>query len=190
MSENKTTRRPASIYHDGNQIKKAAENSDQSPEFVIEKIRRIPPEKFSLTDSILIAVGLMVLLDFGLANLFMYFSGGTLNNAITSLSNISVLGYNVAFVGIFTLIILRDSVEIKFRDVRGADQLLEVIIKRFNLKAPQSKNGQTIFKPTLCNVFMWPPQKMRVIKNGSFVTISGSYIFLRKVKKALRSYQN
>jgi hypothetical protein len=100
-----------------------------------------------------------------------------------------MLVYNVVFIGIFTISLLRDAIEIKFEDVREADKLLSYIIQRFGFKPPVKKGDQIIFKPTFYNLFMWSTQKMRVSINGNYATISGSFLFLRKVKKMLKSYQ-
>ncbi|MCF8365854.1 MAG: adenylate/guanylate cyclase domain-containing protein [Bacteroidales bacterium] len=156
---------------------------------VITSIRKISPEKFALIDTLIVAAGLMIIIDFGIVNALVYFENITFNQAIIKLSNVWMLVYNIFFLTVFTVILLRDAVEIKFEDVRGVDRLLSYIIQRFGFKPPVKKSGQIIFKPTFYNLLMWSTQKMRVAINGNNVTISGSYLFLRKVKKMLETYQ-
>jgi len=162
-----------------------AENSN----IVVKSITKIPPEKFSFVDALIVSVGLMIVLDFAIVNVLVYYKPITFNAAILKLSNIWTLIYNVIFVAIFTVSLLRDAVEIKFEDEGGADKLMGDLVKRFGLKPPVKKKGQFIFKPTFYNLLMWSTQKMRVSINGNYATISGSFLFLRKVKKMLKSYQ-
>jgi hypothetical protein len=137
-----------------------------------------------------VAVGIMVAVDFAIANLIVYLGGVSLNDAILLLSNrLWFVVYNLVSVLFFTIIFLRDSIEIHFEDVRGVDSMISHVIQRFGFSPPTRKNGILIFKPSVYNLLMWWSQKMRVSINGNHVTISGSYLFLMKVKKMLRAYR-
>lgn len=179
-----------SIYPEEFRLENVAEMNADKENFVIKNIHRIPPEKFSLIDSLLITVGILVLVDFAIAGFITYLTGITLNEAILNLSgDIWFLIYNVVFIFAFTLIFLRDSIKVDFEDVRGVDNMLSHIIQRFGFRPPERKNGILIFKPSVYNLLIWWSQKMRVSVNGNHVIISGSYIFLRKVKKMLKSFR-
>ncbi len=95
----------------------------------------------------------------------------------------------IVLVVFFTFIFLRDSVKIRFEDVRGVDEMISFIIRQFGFKPPKRKNGQLVYKPSAYNFLMWWSQSMRVAINGNDVTISGSFMFLRKVKKMLKAYR-
>ncbi len=189
IAENYTVSMLPSIYPDEYPIEKLSAIENEHSNIVIKSITKIPPEKFSFVDALIVSVGLMIVLDFAIVNALVYISEITFNAAILKLSNIWMLFYNIIFIAIFTVSLLRDAVEIKFEDVRGADKLLSYIIQRFGFKSPVKKGDQIVFKPTFYNLFMWSTQKMRVAINGNYVTISGSFLFLRKVKKMLKSYQ-
>lgn len=189
IAENYTVAILPSIYPDEFPIEKLSAEETGNSNIVIHSIKKIPPEKFSFVDALIVAVGLMIVLDFSIVNLLVYVSELTFNAAILKLSNLWMLAYNVIFISIFTISLLRDAVEIKFEDVRGADKLLSYIIQRFGFKPPVKKGDEIIFKPTFYNLIMWSTQKMRVSINGNYATISGSFLFLRKVKKMLKSYQ-
>ena len=179
-----------SIYPDEFPINQVSGASDTGRKFVINSMKRIPPEKFSFVDSLLVSVGAMVLIDFLIVNALIYYADYTLNQAILELSGRLWFGvYNIIFISFFTYIFLRDSVKIHFEDVRGVDEMLSFIIQRFGFKPPKRKDGQLIYKPTVYNFLMWWTQSIRVAINGNEVTISGSFMFLRKVKKMLKSYQ-
>ena len=179
-----------SVYPDEYRLEDVTEMTTGNRDFVIKSMKRIPPEKFSLIDSLLIAVGIMVVFDFAIANLIIYLTGITLNEAILLLSNsIWFLAYNLIFIPVFAIIFLRDSIEIHFEDVRGVDRMISYVIQRFGFRPPVRKNGTLIFKPSVYNLLMWSSQKMRVSINGNHVVISGSFLFLRKVKKMLTSYR-
>ncbi len=179
-----------SIYPDEFRIDQLTEVSESGRDFVIKRIQRIPPEKFSLLDSLLITVGVMVAIDFGIANLIKYLTHASLNEVILELSGSLMFGiYNLVFIPLITITILRDSMKIDFEDVRGADELISFIIRQFGFKHPARKNGQLIFKPSVYNLLMWSSQKMRVSISGNHVTISGSFLFLRKVRKMLKAYR-
>jgi|GEM_PF-1632020 len=189
IAENYTVAVLPSIYPDEFPIEKLSAEERENSNIVIHSITKIPPEKFSFIDALIVAVGLMIVMDFSIVNMLVYVSDLTFNAAILKLSNIWMLAYNIVFIGLFTISLLRDAVEIKFEDVRGADKLLSYIIQRFGFKPPVKKGDEIIFKPTFYNLIMWSTQKMRVSINGNYATISGSFLFLRKVKKMLRSYQ-
>ena len=179
-----------SVYPEEFMLGDISEISAGKEDFVIKSMKRIPPEKFSLIDSIFIAVGLMVVVDFAMVNLITYLTSITFNEAILLLSNsIWFLAYNIIFIPVFAIIFLRDSIEIHFEDVRGVDRMISYVIQRFGFSPPVRKNGILIFKPSVYNLLMWSSQKMRVSVNGNRVMISGSYLFLRKVKKMLKSYR-
>lgn len=159
--------------------------------FVISEMKRISPEKFSLIDSMLISLAIIVLLDFGVANLIINLSDITLNEAILALSSsVWFLICNLLAIIAFTITFLRDCVNIRFEDVRDTDQLISFIIQRFGFRPPERRNGQLVFRPSVYNLVMWSSQKMRVAINGNHMTISGSYLFLRKVKKMLKAWEN
>jgi len=179
-----------SIYPDRFPIDQVSDAKATGREFVIKSMQRIPPEKFSIVDSFLVAAGLMVAIDFIIANTLIYFNDFTLNQAILKLSGNLWFGiYNIVFILFLTIVILRDSVKIHFEDVRGVDEMISFIIQQFGFKPPVKKNGQLVYKPSAYNFWMWWTQKMKVAINGNHVTISGSFMFLRKVRKMLKSYQ-
>lgn len=179
-----------SIYPDTFPVKQITEAKTSGRDFVIKSMQRIPPEKFTLIDSMLVSVGIIVLIDFLIANLLIYYADYSLNQAILELSGKIGFGiYNLVFVVFFTFIFLRDSVKIHFEDVRGVDEMISFIIQQFGFKPPKRKDGMLIYKPSAYNFMMWWTQNMRVSINGNHVTISGSFMFLRKVKKMLKSYQ-
>lgn len=189
IAENYTVFQVPSIYPDLFPGTHLLDESNQNKQFVITSMRKIAPEKFALIDTLIVAAGLMITIDFGIVNALTYLDEITFNEAIIRLSNVWMLVYNLFFITVFTISLLRDAVEIKFEDVRGADQLLSFIIQRFGFKPPIKKGGQLVFKPTFYNLLMWSTQKMRVAINGNYVTISGSFLFLRKVRKMLETYQ-
>ena len=189
IAESYTVSMLPSIYPDEFPIENLLATETENISIEINSITKIPPEKFAFVDALIVAVGLMIVLDFGIVNFLVYLKQITFNAAILKLSNIWMLIYNLVFIAIFTVSLLRDAVEIKFDDVRGADKLLSYIIQRFGFKPPVKKGDQIIFKPTFYNLIMWSTQKMRVSINGNYATISGSFLFLRKVKKMLKSYQ-
>jgi class 3 adenylate cyclase len=157
--------------------------------FVIKSMNKISPEKFSLFDSFLFSL-------LGLFLLYVLMVAGIKITTRLSFEEIFEVidsepfwvPYSIFFIVIFTLSFLRDAVMIKFEDVRGADHLLSYIIRRFGFSAPQKKGEEIVFKPTLYNRLLWMTQKMRVSIHGNHVTVSGSYLFLRRVKKMLRQY--
>ncbi len=190
VAENYTIFQYPSIYPDQFPIQNInSAIGDENPDFVIKTIKRISPEKFSILDALIVSAGLMILMDFGIVKLRQYSAGISLNEAILQLSNIWMLIYTLASMVFFTLIFLRDAFEIKFEDVRGSDRMLSYIIQRFGFKAPVKKDHILIFRPSFYNRIFWFSQKMRITINGNFVSVSGSWFFLRKVKKALKSYQ-
>jgi hypothetical protein len=189
IAENYSVFQLPSIYPNEFPIQQNTNIETHSDDFIITSIKKIPPEKLSIVDAMLIAVGIMVALDFSIAYFTMKISDLSLNQAILKLSNYWMLFYSLIFTAIFTIILLRDAVEIKFEDVRGADQLLSYIIQRFGFNPPVKKDNHIVFKPTLYNSIMWSTQKMKVAINGNTITISGSFLFLRKVKRMLKSYQ-
>jgi class 3 adenylate cyclase len=190
LGETYTVYQRHSIYPEKFPPGQNAEEREGDRNIKILSMKRIPPEKFSLFDSLFVSAGLVVILFFFTANVVMRVGDVSLNEAIMALSGNTVfLVFMLFCLGIFTLFILRSSVEIQFEDVRGADSMLSYIIQRFGFKPPVKKSNIIIFKPTLYNVLMWSTQKMRVSINGNHVTISGSFIFLRKVKKMLKTFQ-
>jgi class 3 adenylate cyclase len=157
--------------------------------FVIKSMNKISPEKFSLVDSFLFSLlGLFLLYLLLVAGLSIA-TDLTFEEIVEIIDNEPFwLPYSIFFIVIFTLSFLRDAVMIKFEDVRGADHLLSYIIRRFGFSAPQKKGEEIVFKPTLYNRLFWMTQKMRVSIHGNHVTVSGSYLFLRRVKKMLTQY--
>lgn len=158
-------------------------------DFVITSMRKIPPEKLPLLDAIMLGFFTTVLFD-----IFIAFSIA-LNDPMTFAEVISdmlttgwILFHNLFFFALLTFLILRDAVEIKFLDVREADSLISYVIQQFGFRPPERENGKIIFRPSWYNRLMWQTQKMRVVINGNKMAISGSYLFLRRVKKMLRSY--
>lgn len=189
IAENYTVFQYPSIYPDEFPEGKHESSSPENQDFIITSIRKISPEKFSIVDAFIVAIGIIIAIDFAVVNALVYLSELTFNEAIIKLSNLWMLIYNLVFITIFTFSLWRDAVEIKFEDIRGADKLLSYIIQRFGFNPPVKKGAEIIFKPTFYNVIMWSTQKMRVTINGNYATISGSFLFLRKVRKMLKSYQ-
>lgn len=178
-----------SIYPDEFPLTENPKPTSTSHGFNIKSMTSIPPEKFSFVDSLLIALGIVVAYDFILANIIVKIYNDTLNEAILYLSNPGFLAVNLLFVALIVLIIMRSAVRIKFEDIKGVDHALNFIIKKAGFKDPYKRNGEIIFKPTIYNFLMWGTQKMRVSISGNSVFMSGSYIFIRRVKKLLRAYQ-
>jgi class 3 adenylate cyclase len=190
LAENYTVYQLPSIYPDDYPIEKTSSvNESKNLDFVITALRKIPPEKLNVLDSFLLAFFVIVALDIIIAFIISLNEDLTLSEALSEmLSNKFMIAHNIFFVFFLSFFILRDAVEIKFQDVRGADSLISYVIQRFGFRPPVRNNGQLIFKPTLYNRIMWQTQKMRVNISGNKMAISGSYIFLRKVKKMLQPY--
>ncbi|MFW5705424.1 MAG: adenylate/guanylate cyclase domain-containing protein [Bacteroidota bacterium] len=162
-----------------------------STNFTIKNMVRIPPEKLSLMDAIIIAVALIFIFDFITVNIMMNTSGDTMNEVIVYLSQKTwFLLSNLFFLAAITLIIVRDAVRVRFEDVRGVDKALNFLIMKAGFKEPVKKGDELIFKPTMYNFMVWGTQKMRVSIDGNNVFISGSYLFIRRVKKLLQTYQS
>lgn len=189
IAETYTVFQMPSVYPDEYPIAHIEQPFNSDIDFVITAMRKIPPEKFSLPDAVLFSVLLILFFDFVVAVIVSLGDQISLWQAVTEMfSEVWLFVHNLFFIAFFTVFILRDAVEIKFRDVRGADKMISYVIRQFGFKPPVSKKGEIIFRPTLYNLLMWQTQKMRVAINGNTIAISGSFIFLRKVKKMLKPY--
>jgi class 3 adenylate cyclase len=190
IAENYTVYQRPSLYPDDYPIEQTLAVSESSNrDFVITAIRKIPPEKLNVLDSFLLALFGILALDVIIAVTISWSADVSFSEALNEmLSEKLLIAHNVFFVFFLSFFILRDAVEIKFQDVRGADSLISYVIQQFGFRPPVRNNGQLIFKPTLYNRIMWQSQKMRVNISGNKMAISGSYIFLRKVKKMLQPY--
>jgi len=189
IAENYTVYQTQSIYPEMFPLNASLSAEAAKSEFVIKSMKKIPPEKFSLLDSFFISLGSIFLLYVfvvALIKLMTPLEFGQISELIDKEPFWWI--YSVFFLFIFTISFLRDAVEIKFEDVRGADNLLSHIIQRFGFNPPIKKGDEIIFRPTLYNRFFWMTQKMRVSIHGNHITVSGSYLFLRRVKKMLAQY--
>lgn len=189
IAENYTVHQLPSIYPDEFPLEQKIVPVDDTEDFVITSMNKIPPEKLPLIDSIMLAFFAIVFFDVLIAATITFGDEITFKQALEEMfSSAWLIAHNIFFIAFFTFFILRDAIEIKFRDVRGADTLISYVIQQFGFRPPIRQNGQIIFKPTLYNRLMWQTQKMRVTINGNKMAISGSFIFLRKVKKMLKPY--
>lgn len=189
IAENYTVYQNQSIYPDlyPLTLKPLVETAEK--QFVIKSMNKISPEKFALFDSLLFSFMALVMLYAILVAGVRISTDLRFEEIFNIIENEPfTLPYSIFFIIIFTISFLRDAVEIKFEDVRGVDHLLSHIIQRFGFNAPQKHGEEITFRPTIYNRIIWMTQKMRVSIHGNHVTVSGSFIFLRRVKKMLRQY--
>lgn len=179
-----------SVYPDEFPVPQSPNLQHSGREFRILNMTRIPPEKFSLMDSLVIAVAIIIIFDFVVVNVTMQLSGDSMTDVILYLSKGWFVVSNLLFVALITFVLLRDAVKIRFEDVRGVDTALNFIIRKAGFKEPVRKDDELVFKPTRVNFLVWGTQKMRVSISGNNAFISGSYIFIRRVKKLLETYQS
>lgn len=188
IAENYTVFQLPSMYPNEFPIMQNIQIETPPDDFVITGIKKIPPQRFSIVDAMLVAAGAMVALDFTIAYFTMKINDLSLNQAILNLSNYQMLFFNLVFAAFLTISLLRDAVEIKLDNIGAADQLLNFIIQSYGFSSPVKKDKQLVFIPTRHGRILWSTQKMKVAIHGNTVTISGSFLLIRKVKGLLKSH--
>lgn len=190
IADRYTVYQSESIYPTEFPIKELTQSNSEAGYFNINSIKRIPSEKFTLTDSIMLASALMLVTDFGLVYNIKYTEGLTLNASILQVMTPFFIVINLVLISFMTTIILRSAIKVNFQDIRGVDSMLNLIIQKAGFAAPTKKGDDLVFKPSLYNFIFWSSQKMIVNINGNNVIISGSFWFIRKVKKLLKAYES
>ncbi len=190
IADRYTVYQAESIYPEEFPVEKLTHIKPETGHFKINNIKRIPPEKLTLIDSIMIASVTMLITDAGLIYNAKYSDGLSLSESIFQVMSPLFTVINLVLIAIMSITILRSAIKVNFGDIRGVDNVINLIIQKAGFKEPAKKGDNLVFKPTLYNIIFWSSQKMVVNINGNNVIISGSYLFIRKVKKLLKAYES
>nr|NQU92165.1 adenylate/guanylate cyclase domain-containing protein [Bacteroidota bacterium] len=188
ISEKYTVFQLPSIYPDEFAVTETMPSGSSHHDCKIKSIQHLPPEKFSLTDSLFIAIAVMVIIDFGFAYNIKVDRGVSLSESIAILSTFLFGITNLFMITVLTIIILRSQIRVRFEDVRDVDKMINLVVRKAGFREPVKQGDDLVFKPTIYNFLIWSAQKTRVNINGGDVTISGSYLFIKKLKKILKVY--
>jgi len=167
----------------------SSDDSSGNTDFRLIKIKPVKPEKFALADTLIVAAGLMILINFGIVKTYQYNSGLSLNEAILEFSNLWMLFFNLAGLVIFTLLFLRAACVVEIKDDNNIKPMLSFLSQSFGLKLVQKKGDFQIFKAENCKSSLGLKPKIKISINGNSVSLSGWWMCLQQVKKALKSYQ-
>ena len=155
-------------------------------DFAIIKLKNSTPEKFSATDTILIALGVAVFLDFALANIYMRLHGVDLNSSILFLSNLWMLLLNIVVIGGVVQWLLRSALQIKVKALSGVDALIasvagksagvkiktEVVVNKKGVKWLKLMSGKT-----------------EIRLSGNEIVLTGHWSKVRRIKKLLKHHK-
>jgi class 3 adenylate cyclase len=178
-----------SIYPEEFPIEAIQDSPSGKPNIKIRSIKRIPPERLTFFESLTIAILILFALDTGIIYGVKAYNGLSLMEAFDRIPTTWFIFNNVFLGALTTIILLRSAMKITFEDVRGVDDLINLIVQKVGFKKPYKKNDNLVFNPTLFNIIFWSTQKMVVHIDGNNVIISGSYLFIRRVKKMLKAYE-
>lgn len=184
-----------SIYPGEFPLSAEQEKQELPDNFRIKSIKKVPPEKRGPFESLFVALLIMLVINFLMVLVHNMLSEESLKESLNSFLNkkflvIMVIMYDIFFIILITISRLRSAMKITFGDVRGVDKLLNLVVQKVGFKKPIKKDGDLVFKPTTYNFVMWNTQKMVVNISGNHVFISGSYLFIRKVRKLLKAYES
>lgn len=182
-----------SIYPEEFSVPEMQEQADMPARFMIHSIKKVPPEKRGPFESFFVAVAILFLINVFMVLLHSSLSGDSFIESYRSFTEkdlifILIIIYDVFFISIITITRTRSAMKVTFEDVRGVDKLLNLVVMKVGFRKPTMKEGDLIFKPTTYNFLIWNTQKMIVNISGNHVFISGSYLFIRKVRKMIEAY--
>ena len=162
--------------------------------FRIKSIKKVPPEKRGPAESFFVAGLILIAINLFMVLFHSFISGDSFKESVQAFIKrdfmlILVIVYDAFFIVLITIIRTRSAMKVTFEDFRGVDKLLNLVVQKVGFRKPYMKDGDLVFKPTTYNIVMWNTQKMIVNISGNHVIISGSYLFIRKVRKLLRAYE-
>jgi hypothetical protein len=148
------------------------------------EIKNTTPEKFSFTDTLLISAGVIVFLDFAIANIYMRQHGVNLNTAILTLSNLWMLVLNILVVAGIFLWLLRTAVLVRVKSLAEKDSLMAMVLGALGTAKPKTemivnKKGVTWTKLEL--------GKTEIFANANEVLVAGHWLTMRRIKQLLKS---
>lgn len=163
--------------------------------FRIRSMKKVPPEKRGSVESLLMAVFIMALINAFMIVFNSLLTGNSLKeSALLFIENtfflLFIIIYDAVFIVIITLLRTRSAMKVTFEDVRGIDKLLNLVVQKVGFRKPSMKEEDLVFKPTTYNLIMFNTQKMIVNISGNHVIISGSALFIRRVRKLLKAYES
>lgn len=163
--------------------------------FRIRSVKKVPPEKRGFAESLFVSVIILAAINIFMVLFHSFMSGETFSESMRSFIERNymlgiVIVYDAVFIALITLFRMRSAMKLTFEDDRGVDRLLNLVVQKVGFRKPVMKEGDLVFRPTTYNVLMWNTQKMVVNISGNHVIISGSYLFIRKVRKMLEAYES
>jgi hypothetical protein len=184
-----------SIYPEEFPIPEKQVQPDLPADFKIKSIKKVPPEKRGPAESFFVAGLILIAINLFMILFHSFMSGDSFKESVQAFINrdfmlILVIVYDAFFIALITIIRTRSAMKVTFEDVRGVDKLLNLVVQKVGFRKPYMKDGDLIFKPSMYNIVMWNTQKMIVNISGNHVIISGSYLFIRKVRKLLKAYES
>jgi len=81
------------------------------------------------------------------------------------------------------------SIRIVFDDIRGVDQLLDLLAAQIGYSRHIRENNTLILKPSLYHFVMYSARKIRAVFDGNAVVIMGNTMYINKLVKVLRSFE-
>lgn len=148
------------------------------------EIKNATPEKFSFTDTLLICAGVIVFLDFAIANIYMRQQGVDLNTAILTLSNLWMLALNiVVVVGVF-LWLLRTALMVRAKSLAEVDSLVAMVVGALGTAKPKTEN--VVNKKGI----EWTKLALgttEIFVSGNDVLLAGHWLTMRRIKQLLKS---
>lgn len=82
------------------------------------------------------------------------------------------------------------SIRVIFDDIRGVDRLLDHLASQIGYSRQLRENNTLILKPSLYHFIMYSARKIRAVFDGNAVVLTGNTMYIRKLLKVLRSFQN
>ncbi len=167
-------------------LKHAAVAPAIEKDFAIIQLKNSTPEKLSAKDTLLIALGGAMFLDFTIANIYMRLNGVDLNTAFLTLSNVWMLLLNIVVVSGVILWLLRSALHVKVKALTGVDALLASLLGKST--GVNAKNEIVLNKKGV----KWLKlmfNKVEIRLSGNVVILSGHWSKVRRIKKLLKSHK-
>jgi hypothetical protein len=152
-------------------------------DFVITKIINPSPEKFSFTDTLLVALGVAVFLDFAIANIYMRLQDADLNTAILYLSNVWMLLFNMVVIAGIITGLLRSAMKVMVKTVPGADAVAAMVLSQMAGIKPKK---ETVITKQSVKWLRVMAGKNEIRLSGNGVVLTGHWSSIRRIRKLLK----